>query len=406
MIVSVSWRNIWRNKTRSVVIMAAITVGVFAGVFVIAFMLGWINQRIRSVVNTEMSHIQIHHPQYLETYEVHDYIPSISILADSIGSISGVKAASSRVIAACMIATAETGAGIQLTGIDPERESQITNIHDLIIDGDYFNETRSNQILIGEKLASKLKAKVRSRVVITITEMDGTLTGGAFRVAGIYRTANSAYDEMKAFVRADDLRTLLNIEPGAGHEIAILMEETGTEDMLAAALSDKYAGLSVMTWVQLLPEMALMNESMNLMIYIFIGIILLALGFGIVNTMLMVILERIKELGMLMAVGMNKMRVFTMIILETVFLCLTGGVAGIALALVVTAITAKTGINLELWAGGLNSMGFDAIIYPEIEFEMVLVVAVMVALTGVLSALYPARKAIKLKPAEALRIDM
>lgn len=406
MIVSVSWRNIWRNKTRSLVIISAITIGVFAGVFVIAFMLGWVNQRIRSVINTEVSHIQIHHPQYLETYEVHDYIPSITSLADSIGAIEGVKATSPRVIATCMIATAETGSGIQLTGVDPARESLITNIDELLVDGSYFGDDRTNQIVIGEKLATKLRAKVRSRVVITITEMDGTLTGGAFRVAGIYRTANSEYDEMKAFIRSDDLRTLLNIESGAGHEIAILMNETGTENDLAKSLSDRHQNLSVMTWLQLLPDMALMNESMNLMMYFFMVIILLALGFGIVNTMLMVIIERVKELGMLMAVGMNRMRVFIMIILETVFLSLTGGVAGIVMALIATALFAKTGINLELWAGGLNSLGFDAVIYPEISLDIVVVVAIMVAITGVISALYPARKAIRLKPAEALRIDM
>jgi ABC-type antimicrobial peptide transport system permease subunit len=145
---------------------------------------------------------------------------------------------------------------------------------------------------------------------------------------------------------------------------------------------------------------------MNLMLYIFVGIILLALGFGIVNTMLMVILERVKELGMLMAVGMNRVRVFSMIVLETVFLSLTGGTIGILLALILTQITGKTGIDLSLWGDGLNSMGYDSIIYPEIGFDSIIGVAIMVIITGVLSAIYPARKAIRLNPAEALRIDM
>jgi putative ABC transport system permease protein len=406
MIASVSWRNIWRNKTRSIVIITSIALGVFAGVFMIAFMLGWVNQRIRAVINTEISHIQIHQPRFLETNEIQDFIPDISLIASDISGKPGVKAVSTRVIAPCMVATAETGAGIQLTGIDPENESQITNISELVIDGEYFTENRSSQILIGEKLALKLNAKIRSRIVITLTEVDGTLTRGTFRVAGIYRTANTAYDEMKAFVSDDDLRNLLKLDENAGHEIAILMTENGLEEGFAGELASLYPGLSVMKWTEIMPEMSLMNESMNLMMYIFIVIILLALGFGIVNTMLMVILERIKEIGMLMAVGMNRMRVFSMIVLETVFLSLTGGVAGIALALVLTSLTARTGIDLSLWATGLNSMGFDAVIYPEIGIEQVVVVACLVALTGVLSAIYPARKAIKLKPAEALRIDM
>ncbi|HPE18428.1 MAG TPA: ABC transporter permease [Tenuifilaceae bacterium] len=406
MILSVSWRNIWRNKTRSLVIITAIALGIFAGVYTIAFMYGWINQKIESVINTEMSHIQLHQPEYLETNEVHDFIPDIVSLRNEILGMDSVKAVSARVIATCMVASAETGSGVQLVGIDPENEMLVTNIHKKIVEGEYFNGVKRNPIVIGEKLAQKLKVKVRSKIVVTITEMDGTLTGGAFRVAGIYRTSNTTYDEMKAFVRAEDLRRLLNINPTAGHEIAVVVDKNGMELPIAEKLKAKYAGLQTLTWTKLVPEMELMNENINLMMYIFVVIILLALGFGIVNTMLMVIMERVKELGMLMAVGMNRVRVFGMIVTETIFLSLTGGVVGIVLALATIAITARTGIDLSLWAQGLNSAGFDAIIFPTIGIDSVIVVTILVIITGLLSALYPARKAINLNPAEAIRIDM
>lgn len=406
MIWSVSWRNVWRSKTRSLVIIAAITLGVFAGVYTVAFMFGWVNQRVASVINTEMSHIQIHHPEYLETYEIHDYLPNTGDMIRKISSLKSVKAVTDRVIASCMIASAETGAGVQLIGVDPQREMKVTNIHQKVIDGEYFDGVKTNPIVIGEKLAEKLKVKVRSKVVVTITEMNGTLTGGAFRVAGIYRTSNTSYDEMKAFVRAEDIRRLVKLDSHAGHEIAILLNENGAEKQIADQVRAMYPDTQVLTWTQLLPEMEMLNENMNFMLYIFVGIILLALGFGIVNTMLMVILERVKELGMLMAVGMNRFRVFSMIVLETVFLSLTGGSVGIVLAVVLTAITGKTGIDLSLWAQGLNSFGYDSVIYPEIGFDSIVAVTLLVIITGVLSALYPARKAIRLKPAEAIRMDM
>ncbi len=406
MIWSVSWRNVWRSKTRSLVIITAITLGVFAGVYTVAFMFGWVNQRVASVINTEMSHIQIHHPEYLETYEIHDLIPNTDEIVSQLSSLKSVKAVSDRVIATCMVASAETGSGVQLVGVDPEREMLVTNIHQKVVDGEYFNGVKTNPIVIGEKLAEKLKVKVRSKVVVTITEMDGTLTGGAFRVAGIYRTSNTSYDEMKAFVRADDIRRLVGLDENAGHEIAVLLNENGTEKLISKEISEMHPNLQVLTWTQLLPEMEMLNENMNLMLYIFVGIIMLALGFGIVNTMLMVILERVKELGMLMAVGMNRLRVFTMIVLETVFLSLTGGIIGIVLAVMLTAITGKTGIDLSLWAQGLNSFGYDSVIYPEIGFDSIVGVTILVIITGVISAIYPARKAIKLKPAEAIRIDM
>jgi ABC-type lipoprotein release transport system permease subunit len=388
------------------VIITAITLGVFAGVYTVAFMFGWVNQRVASVINTEMSHIQIHHPEYLETFEIHDYVSNTSEMVSEISMLESVKAVTDRVIATCMIASAETGAGVQLVGVDPLQEMQVTNIHQKIIDGEYFDGVKTNPIVIGEKLAEKLKVKVRSKLVITITEMDGTLTGGAFRVAGIYRTSNTSYDEMKAFVRAQDISRLVKLDSNAGHEIAILLKENGNEKQVAEQIRAMYPETQVLAWTQLVPEMEMLNENMNLMLYIFVGIILLALGFGIVNTMLMVILERVKELGMLMAVGMNRARVFTMIVLETVFLSLTGGTIGIVLAVVLTTITGKTGIDLSLWAQGLNSFGYDSVIYPEIGFDSVVAVTILVIITGVLSAIYPARKAIKLKPAEAIRIDM
>ena len=406
MIWSVSWRNVWRNKTRSMVIITAIALGVFAGVYTIAFMFGWVNQRINSVINTEISHIQIHQPEYLKTSDVHDYIPDIYKLQSSIAQKAKVKAASARVLSTCMISSAETGSGVQLVGINPEKEQQVTNLHEKLIEGSYFNEQKKNQLVIGKKLADKLNVKLHSKVVVTLTEMDGTLTGGSFRVTGIYQTANSAYEERKAFVRASDLQRLIKMDEHAGHEMAIMLNENNIEEEVTADLKAEYPHLKVMSWLEIMPDMKMMNESMNMMMYIFVVIILLALGFGIVNTMLMVILERIKEIGMLMAVGMNKSRVFLMIVLETVYLSLTGGVIGIVLAVVLTAITGETGLDLSVWAEGLNSLGFDAVIYPEIGFDAVIGVTLLVILTGIIAAIYPARKAIKLKPADALRIEM
>lgn len=405
MIWSVSWRNVWRSKTRSLVIISAIALGVFAGVYTIAFMLGWVNQRVDNVIKTEVSHIQLHQADYLQTNEVNDYITEVSSIKENIEKNPNVAGVSTRLIATCMISSAETGSGVQMVGIDPENEQKVTNLHTKIIDGAYFEGVKRNPIVIGEKLAKKLKVKVRSKIVVTVTEMDGTLSGGAFRVAGIFKTANSTYDEMRAFVRMEDLQNLIKIDDNVAHEMAVLMNENNIENEMADQLRTEYPNLQIMTWTELMPEMKMLNESMSFMMYIFVVIILLALGFGIVNTMLMVILERVKELGMLMAIGMNRLRIFTMIVLETIFLSLVGGVVGIAFAVVLTIITSNTGVDLSLWAEGLSSAGFDTMVYPEIGINSVIVVTILVILTGILSSIYPARKAIKLNPAEAIRIE-
>lgn len=406
MIYSVSWRNVWRNKTRSMVIITAVGLGIFAGVYTIAFMFGMVNQRIETVISTEISHIQIHTPKYLETTEINDFISGTDNVVSHILSNPNVAAVSSRIISNCMIASAESGSGVQLVGIDPEREMEVTNIHSKITEGSYFEGESANQIVIGQKLAEKLNVGIRSRVVVTLTESDGTITGGAFRVVGIFTTSNVDFDESRAYVKTERLKEMLQTEPDIAHQIAVLLTENDKEKEVADYIKAGFPELSVMTWDEILPDMKMMNESMAFMMYIIVGIILLALGFGIVNTMLMVILERVKEFGMLMAVGMSKTRIFSMVVLESVFLSLTGGTAGIVLASVLTAITAKSGLNMAFWAEGLNSMGFDSVIYPEIGADSLIIVTLLVIFTGIAAAIYPAKKAISLNPAESLRIDM
>ncbi len=405
MIWSISWRNVWRNKVRSSVVVTAIAIGIFAGVFSVAFMTGWMNQRITTVIETEVSHIQLHHPKYMASNDIKDNMQDTDKKINTIMGIPAVQAASSRVIANGMIASAETNSGIQLLGIDPDEEKKVTNIHKKIIKGSYFGENMRNSIVIGKQLAEKLDARIKSKVVVQLQELDGTLSRGAFRVVGIYDISNSEYEEMKAFVKQNDLAALINMDMSKSHEIAVYLDSDAEVEEIAAMINEKISGAAVMSWKELMPDVQLMNENMDLMMYIFVGIILLALLFGIINTMLMVILERVKELGMLMAIGMNKTRVFVMIILETIFLCLSGGIVGILLGAGVTLLTGQTGINLSAWSEGLNAYGFESIVYPEIGINQIIQITIMVIIVGVIAALYPAWKAIKLKPAEAIRTD-
>jgi ABC-type antimicrobial peptide transport system permease subunit len=154
-----------------------------------------------------------------------------------------------------------------------------------------------------------------------------------------------------------------------------------------------------------MPDVAMIKESMNLMMYITILVILLALGFSIVNTMLMSVLERVKELGMLMSIGMNRLRVFMMIVLETIYLLLVGGVLGMILGVLISNYFGRVGIDLSLWGEGFEAYGYDTVIYPIIDFENVIVITLLIIATGIVAALYPAYKALKLNPSEALRMD-
>lgn len=406
MILSVAWRNIWRNKLRSMVMILALAIGVFASVFTWAFYRGMVVQRIETAIEAESSHIQIHHPGYLEDPDQRLFIPHLDKVAELAGELPGVQAVSRRLLVNAMIASAENGAGVRVIGIHPGQESRVTTTSGKIVEGTYFHPDRKIPLVLGAKLAEKLSVKLRSRVVITLQTMDDTLTSALFRVEGIYRTSNSMFDEMNVFVRYTDLCRLIKLDPHAGHELAVLLDGHEQLESTVSVLRNTFPDLDVRTWRELMPEVSIVEESMDLTMYIFIGVVLLALISGIINTMLMAVLERLKELGMLMAIGMNRMRVFTMILLETVMLSLTGGGIGIFAGYAVTLFFNRKGIDLSNFAEATEKLGYAAIVYPATDLGIDLKVTVMVLITAILAALYPAWKAIRLRPAETLRMDI
>ncbi len=407
MLFSISWRNIWRNKVRSLVIIFSVTLGIFAGVISAAFFKGMAIQRINKVINTELSYMQVHNPDFELTSDFKYYINEADNITDQISSIENVSGASRRMSVQSMAASAETASGVLILGVIPEEEKKVTTIHERIIDGEYFEGISRNPVVIGKKLAEKLNLRIRSKIVITVTDLDNNITSGAFRVAGIFSTDNNMFDETNIYVRFSDLQKLTGFPKNAAHEIAINIDNNKNLESIYSSVEQIIKGknLEVKTWKELSPEMNYLTEAMDMYMYIFIIIILLALLFGIINTMLMVVMERTKELGMLMAIGMNKTRIFMMIVLESVLLSLTGGVVGI----IIGAISAKFGethpIDLSMWAQGYQQLGYDAFVYTKLDPSMLLNVTIMVIITGIIAAIYPAYKALKNDPADALRIE-
>lgn len=391
---------------RSIIMMVAIAMGLFAGVFTMAFMQGAVDARIESATKSELAHIQVHAPHFLDNNETSIYIQNSTTLVAEIEKTAGVVAASERLVTEPFIMAAHGTGGGRLIGVWPEKEMKVTDIWEHIVEGDYLESTgRMPPVLIGEKLANRLQLKTRSKINVQMVDLNGDLSSKGYRVSGIYKTDNTTFDENHLFVRFEDLQLQLGIENNAAHEIAVVVKN-GNEAATFKPAIQKIAGNTVVqTWKELSPEMSLLTDSMDQYMYIFILIILLALCFGIINTMLMSVLDRIKEIGMLMAVGMNKRKIFMMIILESVMLTFSGGILGIIIGSGVTKFFEKTPIDVSVFADGLEKYGFAAQIYTSLRLETIVTITVLVIATGILSAIYPARKALKLNPAEATRTE-
>jgi len=242
-------------------------------------------------------------------------------------------------------------------------------------------------------------------IQVTLQDKNGMIVYPVFKVRGIYDTENSMFDGANAFVRRDVLNRYTGLSDDEVHEVAIMAADNETGVELADKLKNYLPDDDVMSWRKSAPEIAMYTEFSNLMAYVFVGIILLALAFGIINTMMMSVLERIKELGMLMAIGMNKKRVFSMIMTESVFLTLTGAMVGMAFSAIMVAIFSRTGINFSMWSEGFEAIGYASVVYPHVSFTNYVGITILVIITGIVSSIWPARKALRLNPVEALRTE-
>jgi len=406
MTIQIAWRNVWRNKLRSAIVIVAVTLGLIGGIIADALMNGMSMQRVESAINNELGDIQIHHPKFLENNEEQYTISDAQKIIKELDTTKNVKGYSPRFKIVGMASTSASGQGVSILGVDPEMEIKTTKLVEKLDSGSTFlKKKRGTPIVIGGKLAEKLKVKMRKKVILTFQDKDGNLVGGSFRIIGIYRTNNSLFDERTVFVKRKDLARLSGYSTQATNEIAIRLKKHKEVKTEYQKLKSQYTTLSVQSWRELAPELAMMNDFMNQMMYAFLLVILLALGFGIVNTMLMVVLERVKELGMLMAIGMNKWRVFSMIMYETVMLSVTGGILGMLISSGIINFWSKKGLHLSAVSKGLESIGFSPVIYPQIGTDFYVGLTILVIITGILASIYPARKAIKLDPADAIRTE-
>jgi ABC-type lipoprotein release transport system permease subunit len=385
---------------------AAIAIGLFAGIFFMAFMQGLVDARLKTATKSELAHLQVHAPRFSENKNIEFYISDSQELLDKIAAKDSVVAVSRRLIAEPYVMAAHGTGGGTLMGIEPDKEKKVTDISERLVEGTYLEKTsRMPPILVGQKLAKKLKLKISSKLNVQIVDRSGHLSAKGYRVAGIYKTASTSYDETHLFVNYTDMKEQLGMDEDTAHEIAILLNKADEADVMKPTIQ-KIAGNNIVeTWKEISPEMSLLTGMMGQFMYIFVLIILIALCFGIINTMLMSVMERTKEIGMLMAVGMNKRKIFKMIILEAVMLTITGGVVGIIIGTAVTKYLETTPINLSLFSEGLDKYGFASLVYTSLSSDSVAVISILVVITGILSAIYPARKALKLNPAEATRTD-
>ena len=401
-LIKIAWRNIWRNKLRSLVVIISIIFGLLGGIIMIAMSYGLNEERMNNAVDTYLSHIQIHNNSFSEDYNIKHTIDNLNLIEEALNNDERVISYTKRIVLNGMLSNSNGSYGIQVKGVDPDTEIKVTNTYDKIIDGEYFKSKRDNTILVGKKLADRLNLKLKSKVVITFQDENYELTSLLFRVEGIFRSGNSRYDETNVFVK--NISIIKNLPRFSGyHEIPILLNDINLrgevkEDLIPISTNNIVEG-----WDDISKELAYANEMLAAVLYIFMMIILSGLSFGVINTMLMAILERKKEIGMLMSIGMDRYKIFLMISMETIFLSMIALPFGLILSYVIVEYYSVVGIDLSIVEAGLENFGVGTRLYFKVPNEEYFIVSFMVLIISIVSSIFPSIRALKINPVEATK---
>ena len=401
-IIKIAWRNIWRNKLRSLIVITSMVLGLWSGLFTVSMSLGINEERIKSAINTYLHHVQIHNPSFEYNLDINSLISDPINIEEELEKNNLIKAFSKRIIISAMASTAHGSDGVKVIGIEPKNEIYFSDISKKIIKGNYFSKIKSKPILIGKKLADNLKLDLKKKISVTFIDENGDLQRIKFKVGGVFKTGNSLHDGGNVYVNKEDLINLFKYKSSI-HEIAILANNINDSDHLKDQLSNDFPKNKVETWKQISPEMGMVQEIMVPFLYIFMSIILLALSFGIANTMLMAVLERKRELGMLMSVGLNRTKIFLMILFETIFISCVALPIGISMSYLMISYFGQVGIDLSIFAEGLEAFGMKSMLYTKLPFNYYVNITILTLFVTFISSLFPARRALKLDPAEAVR---
>ncbi|MEJ2763123.1 FtsX-like permease family protein [Photobacterium sp. MCCC 1A19761] len=401
MLAKLAWRNLWRNRLRTGIMLTAMVFGLMSAVTMMGLTTGMYRSMIDNAIAWQTSHLQVHHRDYLTNPDIRSVLDHPETLIATLKRSPQVKAWSARFVATGMVASARSARGVRINGIDPAEEAAVTPLAGSLREGQWLSGPGHNPVLMSVKTATRLKVKVGSKVVLTFTNAAGDVVGAAFRIRGLFRTPASGFDEGNVFVRRTDLVPLAGIN--GSHELAVLLDDENNafafREILQASSS---AQNRVRDWTQVQPMLATMINQMGVSNAIMLTIFVVALGFGIVNIMLMSVFERTREFGVLMAVGMPKRQIFLLILMEAGWLGIAGAVAGLISSLAVIRLLQYTGVPLGGLAEGLGAFGVDTVLYPAVsvsDYQMILLTVVAASL---LAALYPARQILKKQPVEAM----
>ena len=397
LLARLSVRNLYRQRRRNLMMLAAIVVAIAGVTFMNGFIRGFQQDLRDGAVENLTGHIKMQAPGYQDDPSIERGFAMARAWRPDIGDELMGWAARVRVPAVVM-SERETR-GVQLVGIDPEQES-ISFLARVAFDGEPLRNDQDKRLWMGATLLDELDTKVGRRVVLITQGADGRNREAGFKIAASYDADGTGLEKAFLFTGRSALQELLDTDQVTEVSIRLKAEPEGPS--LQRQLLQTFTGLEVMTWRELEPQVAAMYVFADAAILIWFAILMGALVFGLVNTLITAVMERVREFGMLRAIGMRPGAVIAQVVLESSTLMVLGVVGGLLLGWLL-CFSLSDGLDLSEWASGVELAGMRSVVVPRFWAEDALLVAVLSLLLGVVASFYPAWRAVKINPLEAMR---
>lgn len=406
----IGWRNLWRNPRRTLIILTAIVVGIISMVVLSAFGRGMMEGMVKNSIDNLVGHLKIQDPQFRID-------PAIDHRIDGAGrvieEIADLLPEHSRVVPRlrldAVMSTSREHTGIMIAGIEPEREVGISFIGRPVYSGEPLDPEDHRGLLIGHGLLERLDLEVGKKVVLLSQDQTGEGRSKAFRIRGSYRTELRDTEKRYVFVNLKAFQGMVDAPDGVT-EIAISLGQlntyqSGDIENLVQNINLRLADekLEARSWRQLLPAIAAYLEMFDVYMLIWFVVVFIAMGFGLANTVLMAVYERMREFGLQRALGMRSTGIIKTVMIEVLLLLLIGMAIADLSSLFLVKVLFKSGIDLGSFGAGIEMWGISRVVYPILSITDIVMANGVVITLGLLVGLYPALHAARFTPVETMR---
>ena len=400
---ALAWRNIWRQRRRTWLTVGAMVFSNVLLVFLIAVQLGSYDMMIDGTLRTFTGHIQVQKQGYLETPKMRTTIPAVREQASLLRSELGLESIAARAEGFGLASSEERSFGVQIVGVESAYEPEVSSLPGLVKQGRWLADDDAAEVVLGSVLASNLKLGVGDELTFLGSGRDGSFAAGVATVVGILESGFTPVDRVAAQVPIGYFDEVFSMQ-GAGHRIVMAtpdISDTETYRIRAQALLAE--DLVALDWDALQPGLRQAIRADMISAWFIYAILIVLVAFSVLNTQLMSVLERTREFGTLLALGIRPRELGWVVTKETLFMSLVGLALGVGLGGLLILYLSLVGLTFPGMEEAVAKFNMSPYIYPELSFLSLFWGPLTVFVGTMLAAIYPARRLLRLEPVEAMR---